>query len=242
VAWEASCSKCGVSADRTAKWIGLGRTVCLAGDPEPGLSWRRGCHELVPHLHGLKCVRCSLTCSLARREAVSRARCSVWSLVGADGCEMEAARCWAAWNAALPVRFAIASGAGACKGSKRVVPVEGPVQGPAKRPKVEPVRVGLAPYAGHALATGAGLRACLRCGAAWGWSIRPGIVCPGRAVALPPLVVQLLEVGVLDVSLAAGSEAVRTLAVGWGWRAVLAVRGVSGRLPARAPARVEPPD
>ena len=102
--------------------------------------------------------------------------------------------------------------------------------------------MGLAPYAGHALATGAGLRSCLRCGAAWGWSVRPGIVCPGKAVALPPLVVQLLEVGALDVSLAAGSEAVRALAVGWGWRAVSAVRGVSGRLPARAPARVDPPD
>ena len=76
---------------------------------------------------------------------------------------------------------------------------------------------------------------------AWGWSIWPGIVCPGRAVELPPLVRQLLEVGALDVSLAASSEAVRLLAEGWGWAAV-AVRSMRGRPPARAPALAAPPD
>ena len=242
VAWAASCSKCGASADRTSKWIGLGRSVCRSGEPDPGLRWKRGCHELAPHLHGLKCVRCSLTCHLARREAVGRARCPVWSLVDAAGCEIEAAREWAAWNAALPVRFAVQSGASAGKGSKRVVPVEGPVQGPAKRPRVEPRYVGLVPYSGHALATGAGMRACLRCGLAWGWSVRPGEVCSGKAAALPPLVLQLLEVGAHDASLQDGSVAVRSLAVDWGWVAVLAVRGMNVRLPAHARPHVDPPD
>ena len=104
-------------------WIALGRSVCRADEADPGVSWRRGCHELVPHQHGLRCVRCSLTGSLARREAVSRARCSVWALVDADGAENEDARGWAAWNAALPVRFAVQAGASAGKGSKRVVPI-----------------------------------------------------------------------------------------------------------------------
>ena len=94
-------------------------------DPAPGLRWRGGCHELEPHQHGLKCARCSLTCAVARREAVSRARCSTWALVGADGVEVVEARGFAAWNAALPVRFALAAGAGATKGSKRAGPVEG---------------------------------------------------------------------------------------------------------------------
>ena len=177
---------------------------------------------------------------MARREAVSRARCSTWALVGADGAEIVGARGFAAWNAALPVRFALAAGAGATKVSKRAVPVEGAVQGPAKRPRLEPARAVLAPYAGHALATGAGFRACLRCGEAWGWSVRPGVVCMRRADELPALVRQLLEVGALDVSLAAGSEGLRLLAAGWGW-ADQAVRAVRCRPPARARAPA-PPD
>jgi len=151
------------------------------------------------------------------------------------------AREWAAWNAALPVRFALAAGAGATKSSKRAVPVEGAVQGPAKRPRVAPCRAPLAPYAGHALATGAGFRACLRCGEAWGWSVRPGVVCPGRAAELPPLVRQLLEVGALDASLADCSEAVRVLAEGWGW-AVMADIVVRGGPRTRARAPAAPPD
>ena len=59
------------------------------------------------------------------------------------------------------------------------------------------------------MATGAGLVACLRFGCAWGRSVRPGEFCPGRAEALPPLVAQLLGVGALDVSLAAGTAVVR---------------------------------
>ena len=40
VSWRASCTKCGAAADRTAKWLGLGRTICPAGDPATGLgSW-----------------------------------------------------------------------------------------------------------------------------------------------------------------------------------------------------------
>ena len=95
---------------------------------------------------------------------------------------------------------------------------------------------------GHALATGAGMRACLRCGLAWGWSVRPGEVCAGRAVALPPLVLQLLEVGALDASLQEGTVAVRSLAVDWGWVAVPAVRRLNARWPARARPHVDPPD
>ena len=117
--------------------------------------------------------------------------------------------------------------------------MEGPVQGPAKRPKVTPRNAGLAPYAGHALATGAGLVACLRCGGAWGRSVRPGEFCPGRAVALPPLVAQLLGVGALDVSLRAGSAVARELAEGWGW---LAAAPVIARPPARARPGAAPPD
>ena len=86
------------------------------------------------------------------------------------------------------------------------------------------------------------MRACLRCGSAWGWSVRPGEVCADRAVALPPLVSQLLEVGALDASLEAGPLAVRALAVEWGWVAVLAVRDMNACLPARALPRADPPD
>ena len=108
---------------------------------------------------------------------------------------------------------------------------------------MEPRKIGLVPYAGHALASGAGLRACLRCGSAWGWSVRPGEVCSGRAVALPPLVSQLLEVEALDASLESGPLAVRVLAVDWGWVAVPAACAVMNAcLPARARPRAEPPD
>jgi len=85
-------------------------------------------------------------------------------------------------------------------------------------------------------------RACLRCGLPWGWSVRPGEFCAGKAVALPPLVLQLLEVGALDASLQDGSVAVRSLAVDWGWVAVPAVRCLNARLPARARPHVDPPD
>ena len=47
--------------------------------------------------------------------------------------------------------------------------------------------------------------------------MHPGEVCLGGAAALPPLVSQLLSVGVLDVSLRAGAAGIRALAVGWGW-------------------------
>ena len=68
-----------------------------------------------------------------------------------------------------------------------------------------------------------------------------GEFCAGKAVALPPLVLQLLEVGALDASLQDGSVAVRSLAVDWGWAAVPAVRGMNARLPARARAAARGP-
>ena len=65
--------------------------------------------------------------------------------------------------------------------------------------------------------------------------MRPGEFCPGRAVALPPLVSQLLGVGALDVSLGAGSAVVREMAVSWGWCE-------PAHPPALARPRVAPPD
>ena len=123
------------------------------------------------------------------------------------------------WNAALPVRFAGQAGVKLGKDSKKVVTVEGPVQGPAKRPRLAPRNVGLAPYAGHALATGAGLLACLKCGEVWGRPYRTSEFCPRRADELPALVSHMLGVGALNVSLLAGSAALRDAAGSWGWAA-----------------------
>ena len=75
---------------------------------------------------------------------------------------------------------------------------------------------------------------------AWGWSIRPGIVCGRLADELPALVRQLLDVGALDASLADGSEGLRAVAESRGWSS-LAVRAGRCRPPARARAPA-PPD
>ena len=48
-----------------------------------------------------------------------RARCPVWALEDADGVEDVGARDWAAWNAALPVRFAVQAG-GWCEGAPMI--------------------------------------------------------------------------------------------------------------------------
>ena len=60
--------------------------------------------------------------------------------------------------------------------AKKVVPIEGAVERPAKRPRV---LAGLAPYEGHAPVFGAGCNACLKCGDVSGRTSSAGEVCGG---------------------------------------------------------------
>ena len=193
--WEAKCLKCGTSKMGSGKWLALSRTICP--DEEGGhaaLRWVKTTHELVPMGHGLRCVRCQLTCPLATRARTAAARCPVWALVDGAGVERRDAMEWAAWNAGLPVRFAASAGVRFRDREKRVVPVEAALERPAKRPN----RALLAPYESHAEVFGGGCNVCLKCGRAWGAGRRAGVVCGGFVPELPALVTMLLMAGAFD--------------------------------------------
>ena len=216
--WEAKCVKCGAGKVGSHKWLALGLSVCP--DEEGGhvaLRWVKTTHELVPHSHGLRCVRCQLTCPMATRERTAAARCPVWALVDAAGGERRDAMEWAAWNAGLPVRFAASAGVRVRGREKRVVPVEPALERPAKRPC--PARAFLAPYESHVRVSGGRFSCCLKCGKAWGAGRSGGDVCGGYVEELPAMVAMLMTAGAFDEGLSEGPALVRELAGRRGWAA-----------------------